>query len=548
MDSSYKKSNLLQADLVNRAVLGTEAVRLDQLRDAISGVPQFGHLHTTGDISDFAQSLFYTDHTDSIVWQTVGLVVLPSVRVKPFGGILITSGVGLELDFGGGASQVAAGNHTHAQLHDALTLVSGVTLAWSLTGQKLGAEVRYGANKGLLSDSQGLALDFGTNAGQAAAGNHTHAQLHEALTTANSGTITLGLGGSGGQTLRADLNLSATAGGLVSGVDGLGVDFGSGHSQAARGDHTHPDADESTSGFLSVADKAKLDLFNSLLNADQCVAYYRGDACPRGEYVGGRRRFGQAMQVVEMHLTATPPMGVPCVLGLEVDGVVVEQIGIPAGTPPTEVQSQKTLTGIYVAASKYVRLLMVSGVGVIENEAGRIDCALSVRPAIATLSALKVNAGGGAATPFSADAYYGSGGSTQADSSTIDLGGVTSPAPQAVYQSARIKYSDPNPFSYLLTGLARGISYTVRLHFAELYWSAIGKQRMNIAVIGKTTATLSNYDTLSQTAGVKYKAVIEEFTVEPDNNGQMEVRLTPLASTDSTFNLSINGIELVPNS
>lgn len=544
MDSSLVKSRLYQADLVNRAVLGTEAARYDQLIEAISGVPQFGHLHAVEDITDIDQKLFYADHTDTIYWDYQAPVLHANVRVQANAGIL-SSAQGLALDFGTGATQVAPGNHTHGQLHDPVALTSGVTVVWSQNGQLLGAEVRFGANKGLKTDSEGLALDFGTGAGQVATGNHGHAQLHDALTVVSGATVALSLGGTSGQQLTAEVIL-ASGGALTSGVGGLAVDLGPGATQAAVGNHTHGDATQSAPGFLSIADKQKLDLYGALLNADQCVPFYRGDVCPPGEYVGGRRRFGQAMQIVEMHLTAVPPVGRACVLGLEVNGLVIEQIGIPAGTPPTEVLNQKTLSGIYVSANQYVRLLMVSGVGTIENEAAHVDCALTVKPAIASLSSLQINAGGGAVSPFSADAFYGAGGSTQSDNSAINLGSVTGPAPQAVYQSARVKYNDVNPFSYLFNGLARGISYTVRLHFAELFWSASGKQRMNIAVIGKTTATLNNYDTLNETSGAKYKAVIREFTVEPDSNGQMEVRLTPVASTDSTYNISINGLELVP--
>ena len=46
--------------------------------------------------------------------------------------------------------------------------------------------------------------------------------------------------------------------------------------------------------------------------------------------------------------------------------------------------------------------------------------------------------------------------------------GVTAPAPQAVYQTARQWYS----FSYALTGLTAGQSYTVRLDFAEFQATA----------------------------------------------------------------------------
>jgi hypothetical protein len=56
---------------------------------------------------------------------------------------------------GTGATQVASGNHTHAQLHDAAT-VSGNGV--SIFGQQ-------------------ISLDIGTGATQVASGNHTHGNL-----------------------------------------------------------------------------------------------------------------------------------------------------------------------------------------------------------------------------------------------------------------------------------------------------------------------------------------------------------------------------------
>jgi hypothetical protein len=545
MENILNRSRMLQVTLSNRGVQSNDAVRLDQFLEAMSGVSQLGHTHTIEEIEGLDQVKFYADQSDTIVWAYQAPILTANVRLEANGGLMVTSGVGIGIDFGGGTNQAARGDHSHAQLHNAVTLVSGVTILWSQTDQLIGAEVRFGSARGLKQDSEGLAIDFGSSPGQVASGNHTHAQLHDALTTQDSSSIALTLV-SGTQQLSADLRMAAGSG-LVSGVGGISLDWGSGNAQVPRGDHGHTDATQSAPGFLSVADKQKIDLYASLLNADECVPFYREDICQAGNYVGGRRRWGQAMQITEMHLTANPPTGVTCVLGLEVDGAIVEQITIPAGTPPTEVNNQKTLSGIYVAATKYVRLKLVSGVGTPELEPARIDCAITVKPAIASLSAVKINAGGGSVSPFIADAFYGSGATTQSSSNAIDVGGVSSPAPSGVYQTARAKYSDPNPFSYVVTGLARGISYTVRLHFAELFWSAAGKQKMNIAVMGKTTVTLSNYDTLNETSGVKFKAVIKEFTVEPDNNGQLEVRLTPLASTDSLYNLSINGVELVPN-
>jgi hypothetical protein len=324
------------------------------------------------------------------------------------------------------------------------------------------------------------------------------------------------------------------------------VELGSGAGVAAAGNHGHANATGNAAGFMSVEDKQKLDLYTSVLQTDQCVPFFRPDVCSAGQYVGGRRRWGQAMQILEIQLCALTP-GAEALLGLEVDGVVVEHIAVPAvGTPQMdEVLNQKDLSNIHVAAGDWVRLKMVSGTGALETEAARLDVCLRVRPSIASLGSVKINAGGGEVTPYSADAFYGGGGGTQSTGNGIDLSGAGSPAPQGVYQSARYKYTDPDPLSYVVTGLARGIAYQVRLHFAELNWTAVGKQKMKIEVIGQSTATLNNVDIYAE-AGERYKAVIKEFEVEPSNDGVIEVRLTPLANVDAAYHLAINGVELNP--
>ncbi|WP_322480436.1 malectin domain-containing carbohydrate-binding protein, partial [Thermogemmatispora sp.] len=106
---------------------------------------------------------------------------------------------------------------------------------------------------------------------------------------------------------------------------------------------------------------------------------------------------------------------------------------------------------------------------------------------------MQINAGGPAVTPFVADAYY-SGGSTASTSNAIDTSGVTNPAPQAVYQSNR--YGN---FTYTIPNLTAGAAYTVRLHFAETYWSAAGKRVFNVSINGQQV--LTNFDIYAAAGG-----------------------------------------------
>ena len=81
---------------------------------------------------------------------------------------------------------------------------------------------------------------------------------------------------------------------------------------------------------------------------------------------------------------------------------------------------------------------------------------------------------------------------------------MTNPAPQSVYQHNR--YGN---FTYTIPGLTAGTSYTVRLHFAEEYWTTAGSRIFNVLING--TQVLTNFDIFA-TAGGEYKAVVEQFT------------------------------------
>ena len=122
----------------------------------------------------------------------------------------------------------------------------------------------------------------------------------------------------------------------------------------------------------------------------------------------------------------------------------------------------------------------------------------------------QINCGGSAASPYTADQYY-SGGTARTVTNSITTTGVTNPAPQAVYQAERY-----GTVTYTLPSLTAGASYTVRLHFAELYWTATGKRKFNVAING--TTVLSNYDIYAAT-GARYKAVVKEFTATANTSG-----------------------------
>ncbi len=144
---------------------------------------------------------------------------------------------------------------------------------------------------------------------------------------------------------------------------------------------------------------------------------------------------------------------------------------------------------------------------------------------------LQINAGGGAAGAFAADGGY-SGGGTYATGAAISTAGVTNPAPQAVYQTER--YGN---FTYAVPNLTPGAAYTLRLHFAEIYWNSAGQRLFNVSVNG--SQVLTDFDVFAA-AGGKYKAVVESLPVTADVNGKITVTFSTLRD-----NAKVSGIEVI---
>jgi Malectin domain len=143
---------------------------------------------------------------------------------------------------------------------------------------------------------------------------------------------------------------------------------------------------------------------------------------------------------------------------------------------------------------------------------------------------IQINSGGPTVGTFVADVDF-SGGTTINHANTIDLSGVTNPAPMAVYQEARV-----GTFSYTIGGSAPSSSHKVRLHFAETFWTANGQRTFNVSING--TSVLTAFD-IFKTAGARNKAVIEEFVENADTSGNYLIQFT--AVVDKAL---ISGIEI----
>ncbi len=144
-----------------------------------------------------------------------------------------------------------------------------------------------------------------------------------------------------------------------------------------------------------------------------------------------------------------------------------------------------------------------------------------------------ISAGGPAAAPFVADEDF-TGGATSDTTHAITTTGLTNPAPQSVYQHNR--YGN---FTYTIPGLTPGGSYTVRLHFAEEYWTTAGSRIFNVLING--TQVLTNFDIFA-TAGGEYIAVIEPFTATASSTGTITIQFVAVKD-----NAQVNGIEIYPS-
>ena len=153
--------------------------------------------------------------------------------------------------------------------------------------------------------------------------------------------------------------------------------------------------------------------------------------------------------------------------------------------------------------------------------------------AIAANAGVDISAGGPAAAPFVADEDF-TGGATAATTTAITTAGITNPAPQSVYQHNR--YGN---FTYTIPGLTAGASYTVRLDFAEEYWTTAGSRTFNVLING--TQVLTNFDIFA-TAGGEFKAVAESFTAAASSAGAVTIQFVTVKD-----NAQVNGIEVQPS-
>lgn len=154
----------------------------------LSLVSQPGHTHPASDLEDLLAALSglpgLLGDSDTISWDGA----TPSVRVKG-GNPLTADADGLAVALGTGALAAAAGDHTHAQLHDPMEFQATASISGVQDGQSIAAHIVAKPAGGVLVGDAGLELDFGTGTNQPARGDHTHEIIAPAV--ASSHTLAL---------------------------------------------------------------------------------------------------------------------------------------------------------------------------------------------------------------------------------------------------------------------------------------------------------------------------------------------------------------------
>ena len=155
---------------------------------------------------------------------------------------------------------------------------------------------------------------------------------------------------------------------------------------------------------------------------------------------------------------------------------------------------------------------------------------LSGGTAPAGTDVLDINSAGPTVGSYVADEDF-AGGTASSTTATISTANVSNPAPAAVYQTQR--YGN---FTYTLPGFTAGTSYTVRLHFAEIYWTAAGSRVFDVYING--IEVLTNFDIFAA-AGGENIAIVEQFSATANASGQIVIQFTTVKD-----NAAVNGIEI----
>ncbi len=124
---------------------------------------------------------------------------------------------------------------------------------------------------------------------------------------------------------------------------------------------------------------------------------------------------------------------------------------------------------------------------------------------------------------FEPDAYWNGSSSANSTNAAIDVSGVANAAPVRLYQTWR----QGDSFGYTLFGLKPNSATTVRLHFVEPTYEAVGVRRQKVVINGATVE--SNLD-IRAAAGARNKALVRTYSVRPGADGKVSIALVSLVA------------------
>ena len=135
---------------------------------------------------------------------------------------------------------------------------------------------------------------------------------------------------------------------------------------------------------------------------------------------------------------------------------------------------------------------------------------------------------------FKAD-FTNENGAVNGNGETVDVSAPNA-APMAVYQTER--YGNDVSYAY---PVPKGATYTVRLHFAEIFGAAPGERVENISINGKPV--LTNFSVAAEVG--QNKALVKEFTgIAPDEKGNITIRVEAAPGSKDS-NAKISAIEIL---
>lgn len=154
---------------------------------------------------------------------------------------------------------------------------------------------------------------------------------------------------------------------------------------------------------------------------------------------------------------------------------------------------------------------------------------------------IAINAGGDFIEPnWQLDANYIEGAANVAvPSASVNVSGVTNPAPADVYRSIRYTPTPTQyPFFSAVIPVTADRSYRVRLHFFDA-WSMVPTQRLfHISINGQRVET--DFDIIGR-AGGQYRALAPEYLVDVGDDGQIVILFENHVS-----DAMVSGIEILP--